>query len=409
MTVQLPARAAFPDFEPLGSIDPGLPHYDQHVDDIAESQNFEAAYYGRMHASQAFTWGLQGAPYADTTKRLVLTYLVIPRMHCKGLKWMARIITGAAATITIDVDCLENGETSQTIDVGPGAATRYMTGTFDVMREDQLTTIDVSMTASTGSVQMECFCLYDEDLAAADLHFDYYATPALAGADSLVRYWALQEDDDAGTNATGVDTMASGDDLSAFGSVKIGSAVVNADRAYHRVFASGDNDYMQGTYSFSRKRDFTWMLEIHPEEDTNVHTFLSTGVDLISLAGNAAAVELAVNGVVDTWAAALPFTEMKCLFVVQDYSAAIVTLYEADGAGTVTQRAQRNASCAVNGTSIRLARGYAGDANHDDTDYLDDGAIRSCAIWYNKPLSLMEMNAAARHARVRGALMVRTA
>jgi len=409
MTVQRPARGSFPDLEPAGKIAPSLPVLDGHVKDLVESQNWAAAYLGRMHATQPFQTGPASVPLGDTTRRHLLTYLVIPRVHCTGLEWRMRIkASDAAANITIEFECAENGEAMTPVVSAGGVATRYETGDWDIMREDQLSTIHVYLTASAGSVEILSLSLADRDLAAADLHFDYYATTATAAGDALARYWPMQEDDDAGVDATADDALPIGD-LTAHNGVTIDSEVVNVDRHYYRVL--GTSDYLDGALAANATADWTQMIVVQPNLAVGTHCFLSNGTDKVALGSSGTGVVLAVGGAINTWAAALPFAELTVLFIVFHYIAAgggatsTTTLYSADGLGTVTQRAQITA--AINtGTGIRIGRGYAADSTFDDSVYMDDGLVSGVAHWI-KGLSLMEMNAVARHLRYRGALLVR--
>ena len=372
MTVQRPARGSFPDLEPAGKIAPSLPVLDGHVKDLVESQNWAAAYLGRMHATQPFQTGPASVPLGDTTRRHLLTYLVIPRVHCTGLEWRMRIkASDAAANITIEFECAENGEAMTPVVSAGGVATRYETGDWDIMREDQLSTIHVYLTASAGSVEILSLSLADRDLAAADLHFDYYATTATAAGDGLARYWPMQEDDDAGVDAPADDALPFGE-LTAHNGVTISSEVINGHRKFHRVF--GATNYFSGAYAASATASWTAMIEVQDNNNAGRHTYLALGESGfrggVALGGYDSVtyqvmMEVGLSKVYASPAVTLPMTEPATLFVVHDAAAPSVTLYSADGLGTVTQLAQRGSSPGAVGASMKIADGIGAAVSED--------------------------------------------
>ena len=412
MTIQLPARGSFPDLEPAGRIAPSTPHLDGHVEDIVEGQHWASAYLGRQHVAQSWA---HASPSAST-KTQVLTYLVIPRVGMTTLRWRAYLTASVPAdTVTVYLDCAENGETANTADAS-GTSGRYVTGTLEIQRPDQLTTIHVSIAASSGTVTLNSFSLADEDLASTDLHADYYASTTTATADSLVRYWPLQEDDDAGTDATGVDALGAGN-LTAYNGVTIDSETINGRRKYHRVF--GASDYMQAAWTYDKTTDWTVMIRVYialtgtSRQDPYVALSEAGTTGGVAMGyyyayGGSGYLGMAIE--VGTSQAGdgvnPPNGEWTTYYLVHDVSAPSVTLYSADGEGTVTQCAQIGASPTVNGSGVRIGRGWGTMGWFDDTDYLDDGSVRDCAVW-TRALSAMEMNAIARKLQHDGALLVR--
>lgn len=410
MGTTLPARGSFPDLEIPGKIAPGLPHVDEHVENIVEEQHYIAAYYGRMHASENFALLGNVGNCTASTRTLVLEYLVMPRMHMKSLEWRMRVsCTFAPATITVEVDCVESGATSIQNDA-TGTATRYLANNIEIEREDQLTTIQVYLTASAGTVAVESFALWDKDLAQSECHFDYYKTPTDALSNDMVRYWPLQEMPGAGTNATGEEILSGADDLSAYNGVTIDSEGVNKDRIFHRVF--GPSDYMEATWAHDSS-DFTAMIEIN---DTNVssgqRTYLALG-EAGSVGGSVAFGDYLTSGLLlevganRVYNPTFDISGWKTYFLVHDSGSTTVTLYAADGEGTVETVITNPNSPVGNGDGVRIGNGFGTFGYFDAGDYLNSGEVRSCAIWYDVSMSEQQMNAIARHLRYRGSLVVR--
>jgi len=414
MSIDLPARGSFPALDPAGNVGPGLPVLDGGVSAIIQEQNWVAAYIGRMHASQAWPstglgscFGLGLATVGSKTG-VVLEYLLKPRVHRLGLECRFRTVkSNPATTGTLRLTCEDSGAT---VDIAIGAGVeQYDTGVLDLRREDQLSLIEVSLSATSGTIALVSLAIWDEDLVAADLHLDLYADAAAAAADSLIRAWTLQEDDDAGTNATGVDAMGSGDDLAAHNGVTIDSAVINVDRQYRRVFGVGD--YMQGTYTAPAVSSWSAMIEVEDRNATGQRVYLALGE---AGAGGGVAVG-AYNGqilleVASTqvyWAApGLPWSSVHSLFVVHDSAGSTVKLYDCDGEGSATLQITVPISPTLPGAFIRIGNGILTRGFLDAGEYLNDGDVRSCAIW-SRALSLAEMNQAARITRIRGAQIVR--
>ncbi len=424
MSIDLPARGSFPALDPAGNVGPSLPVLDADISAVVQEQNWVAAYVARMHASQAWpSSGLgscfgQGLATVGSKTNVILEYLLKPRVHRLGLQVRFRTIkSDAAATGTLRLTCEESGA-SVDIAITAGAE-QYDTGVLDLRREDQLSLIEVSLYASAGTIALVSLAIWDEDLAAADLHMDLYADVAAGTADSLVRYWALQEDDDAGTNATADDAMGSGDNLAAYNGVTQDSSIINVDRIYRRVF--GSSDYMAGTYTAAANADWSAMIEIQDLNTTTTsrHTYISLGeggasggvsfghysgtIGYLLQVGTKIAYSSTYGSMV---VPTIPHTEVHTFFIVHDFSAATVTLYEADGEGSVTIALQVAYSPTAAGLALRLANGIGSAGYFDTGNYLNDGEIRSCAIW-ERELSLAEMNQAAKITRIRGAQIVR--
>ena len=156
---------------------------------------------------------------------------------------------------------------------------------------------------------------------------NYYADISAAVADSLVRYWALEES--VGVDTVGVDTMGSGDDLAFSGGVTIVSETINGFTRYYRNFTPAPAGFAESTYILNNANPWTFMIRINTGAVTGDHTIFSNGTNRVSLASDFSSIQLEVNGTITSWASATPFGGFKTIFVVNDGS--LISVYETNG------------------------------------------------------------------------------
>ncbi|RLC78696.1 MAG: hypothetical protein DRI61_09450 [Chloroflexi bacterium] len=204
---------------------------------------------------------------------------------------------------------------------------------------------------------------------------NYYANLGEAIADGLVFYTPLQED--GGDDIAGEELVAANDIVFA-GGVTIGSDTINSETIYKRIF--GANDWGESPFAPDITADFTALIQVDMNSNTGDHTILNFGESNLSLASDGSNIQLEVNTSRHNWTSATPFSGILNLFLVVDTSAGRTYLYECDDT-TRTQRATRPQVPSSVAQYIRIARGTAGDANHQDDEYMDDGEIRSIGCW----------------------------
>ena len=215
---------------------------------------------------------------------------------------------------------------------------------------------------------------------------NYYPTMDIAKDDGLIRYWALQET--SGTDTDGEEWVEN-DTMRFYNGVTIGNDTINGNTIYKRIF--GTDDYGEASFTMNRDGQYTFLLQIRANLSSGDHTYMNNGANFLSLAGDNTDVQLESGSTVGTWSSALPFTGVKNLFVTYDYNAWKVELYEVD-TSTATNRITLWSMPSWGATAqfFRIGRGASGDSNHQDDEYLDDGEVRSVAIW-NRVLDTSEM------------------
>jgi hypothetical protein len=215
----------------------------------------------------------------------------------------------------------------------------------------------------------------------------YYDSTSAAESDSMARYWAFQES----SGTTGREELAD-DDATFYGEPSVGSVTISGATIYHRIFV--DNQYGQATYSLpASDTDFTVMIQIRSDTTSGDHTFINFGADVCGLAVDNDDIQINTRGEVTTWTTAIPFNEIKTLFMVCNRTSGWVRLYDLSS-GSAVQRISRTTLPNADGDLVRFGRGAAGDGHHQDTEYLgtasDPGNIRSVGIW-ERALSTSDM------------------
>lgn len=179
------AATAFPDFDPAEVLDPGLEHFDLHVQRIVESQNWLIGRLGKPHLAQGWPGrtGAAGEPTENPGRfeatalgwTRVVSQPIMPRAAMAGLVWVIR--TCSDGQHRVRVSCLEDGsaQTSANLAAGvrwwnPADATPAAVA-FVAPRGDTLTTIEIELERQAGGTYVDllgCY-LYDANLTAATL------------------------------------------------------------------------------------------------------------------------------------------------------------------------------------------------------------------------------------------------
>jgi len=238
---------------------------------------------------------------------------------------------------------------------------------------------------------------YGEVLETTD---NFYADTGIAASNGLENYWAFQES--AGVDTLAVDTMA-GADMVMSGGVAIGSDTINAHTVYKRLFRADDFGEAPFTADFSA-HTHTIMVQVDVNSASGDHTLFSLGRNVLSVASDSNSIQLEVNGTIGTWSSATPFSGILNLFIVNDLAKNKCTLYTATPSGR-TRRIVVNQVVSDQSIYFRLARGTSGDNNHQDFEYLDDGDVRSVAVW-GKKLTQSTMKSICDTLDNKGALIV---
>jgi len=213
---------------------------------------------------------------------------------------------------------------------------------------------------------------------------NYYANLAIAQADYLEYYLPLQET--SGTDTTGQE-IVNNKDMTFYNGVTIGADIINGNTVYKRVF--GTDDYGESAYLPAISTgSYSVLLQIKYNLTSGDHSFLHFGTNILSIAGDGNRIQLSVNGSIQNWSGASPTSGVINLFIIVDNANNTVTLFETDDT-TDNQRLQFSNLPSADASYTRLARGASGDSNQQNYEYLDDGEIRSLAIW-NKALTQTE-------------------
>jgi len=255
---------------------------------------------------------------------------------------------------------------------------------IETTKNEQTATGSFSDTATvTAGNVYEVQAVVDDDI---DTHYgavlqttaNYYSSVTEAANDGLERYWPMQEIN--GIDLTAAETMA-GDDMSMYNGVTVGSDTINSNTIYKRIFGTGD--YGQAgyqpnwTYSGGSK---TILLQMKNNSSSGDHTMLNFGRNVLSIGSDGSGVQLEVNNNISTWSSATPFSGILNIFITVDRGVWKTTLYTCTSA-IRTERTYQWAIPDNQAANTRLARGASGDANHQDYEYLDDGEVRSIAVW----------------------------
>jgi hypothetical protein len=229
---------------------------------------------------------------------------------------------------------------------------------------------------------------------------DFYSDVGVAASNGLENYWAFQES--AGVDTLAVDTMA-GADMVMSGGVAIGSDTINAHTIYKRLFRADDFGEAPFTADFSA-HTHTIMIQVDVNSASGDHTLFSLGRNVLSVASDGSSIQLEVNGTIGTWTSATPFSGVLNLFIVNDLSKSKCSLYTVTASGR-TRRIVVNQVVSAQAIYFRLGRGAAGDNNHQDFEYLDDGDVRSVVVW-GKKLTRSTMKSICDTLDTKGALIV---
>jgi len=229
---------------------------------------------------------------------------------------------------------------------------------------------------------------------------NYYDSQAAAQADNLVRYWPFQES----SAGDAVEKLGTGDDLAENGTFTYGSDTINGQTIYHRIFGSGD--YLDGSYAMPSSGDVTVMIQVEASTTSGDHTVIAFGRNVLSIGIDNTTTQLEVDGRLATWTSSTPYGEIKTLFIVVDRGSTTSTLYELAKATTWTAQSKTSIGRVPGsaGTAIRVGNGFYGDNNHQNNEQLDNGKVRSVAVW-EKALTAAEMEAIAESLNDDGGLL----
>jgi len=232
---------------------------------------------------------------------------------------------------------------------------------------------------------------------------NYYTDIEAAISDGLTRYWDMQEE--SGTDVTAIEKLGvSDDDMLAFNGVTISSDVINTITVYKRDFTS--TAYMESAFKIdatSSGTTTTVMVQADIRTTSGDHTLFSTGRNIFSCAADNDDIQVNVNNKIQQWTNCTPTGMINMFFIiniVDEYTKLYIVTPD-----TVTEKTSTFDIPDDISDYLRIARGTAGDGNHQDTEYLADGSIRSIAIW-NKELSENEMKDIAYILDIKGMLLV---
>ena len=203
--------------------------------------------------------------------------------------------------------------------------------------------------------------------------------------DGLEFYLPMQE-------SSGIDTAASETmnsyDMAMYNGVTIGSDIINGHTIYKRIFGTGDYGWSSYQPNWS-SNSYTILIQVKVGTSSGDHTVLNFGRNCLSIGADNTSLQLEVGGALAWWNGATPFSSIMNIFVTIDLPAGRTTLYTCTSS-TRTERCFLNGTPGTAAAYTRLARGTSGDANHQDYEYLDNGEVRSIAIW-NRVLTEQEM------------------
>jgi len=169
VAIVLPAVGTWPGVHPVGVLEPGVDHVDDHVKALVETEHYLTAYWGAQHWSQAFPEELSTGDslihVALAAYVVVLEYLIIPRHHCTGLRFTYRVDGGAGGG---DIQFTAGG-VSVAVALAAGVAEGYV-DLAAVNSDDSLITVTVEIRADGGgSVDLWSLGCYDQSMTQAEL------------------------------------------------------------------------------------------------------------------------------------------------------------------------------------------------------------------------------------------------
>ena len=208
----------------------------------------------------------------------------------------------------------------------------------------------------------------------------YYASREAAMADGMVNCWNFQEHVSPGENAV---DLIDGSDMTFSGNVTYGSDAIGNETIYKRVF--GALGYGEAKVKVRTKPQYTFCIWVSAETDTGDHTILSLGKNILSLAADNGDMQLELNGKIHAWPNVMPFNGFKILFITIDPKMDKTYLHEVkrNDNGVMEANLVVNIHDTIKrkGIYFRAGRGAEGDANHQEYEYIDSGAIRTIGIW----------------------------
>lgn len=297
-------------------------------------------------------------------------------------------LTGTTLTMFGFLDSLKNSGSINVYFKYRQQGTTTWTETAPQLKTTEGSFTDTATVASGVVYEVQAIAKTLSDIVAVgtilDTQRDYYSGVSEAETDELIRYWPMQES--SGTDVVATETIAS-DDMTMYNGVTIDSDVIGGQTIYKRIF--GTSDYGQAAFRYSKTEDYTFLVQLKANLSSGDHTFFSTGRNRISVAGDNTSVQLEVDGNIVNWTSALPFTSILNLFIIMNQTRRMVCLYVVTGSSIINQ-ITNSALPSRKGRWLRIGRGASGDSNHQDNEYLDDGEVRSVAIW-NRVLTESEM------------------
>jgi hypothetical protein len=204
----------------------------------------------------------------------------------------------------------------------------------------------------------------------------YYASVEAALSDGMLRLWQLQEH--TGTDDVG-EEIIDDQDMKFTGGSTWGQDTIGSEIIYKRILNTS-SAYGEAKLNIKVGRTYTFCLWVDMNTLSGDHTLFSNGKNILSLGADGTNIQLEVNGVIKTWTNCLPFNEFKVLFVTVNPPYDKTVLLDVTST-TVTKVIDFHDTIRSKGIYFRLGRGASGDANHQDYEYMDDGAVRTVGIW----------------------------
>lgn len=280
--------------------------------------------------------------------------------------------SGGAWTRTANIPITSVGEYNDTVTLG--AATEQ----------------EVRACAETSAGNQVCGAILNTEV-------DYYGDLAAALADGLVRYWPMQES----SGDTSAEAVV-GDTMTFTPGMTISSDTINGNTIYRRDFAA--LEFGEATYQAPLSSEsVTFVIQMSYALASGDHTFFCNGTNRVSMAGDGGSIQAEVNGTIQAATGQNPFL-MRNLAIVMDFAAGQYRMLSFDSTG-VTTLVSAVYTAPTTGQFFRVGRGAVGDSNHQDNEYLEDGSVRSVAVW-SRVLLDSELQAIADSLDVDGGLLV---
>lgn len=204
---------------------------------------------------------------------------------------------------------------------------------------------------------------------------DYYPNIESAKIDNMFRYWPLTEH--TGTNDVGIDYI-DGDNLNFYNNTTWEAININGVDTYMRSF--GTTSYGESSkFKFKKNTSCTIMLQFKTNNSSGDHTIFSMGQNVLSLATDNTTIQIESNGALGNWLSATPINSLSTFFIVIDEVLEHVCLWQVTDEAIKRCIVERTPT--ANGIYFRLGRGSAGDANHQDYEYMADGCVRMIGMW----------------------------